>query len=185
MIKYIVYKTKTDFTKRYAALLSAKFKIPYLSMEEAKKKLISGESILYMAGIRASKLYDIKKALAKYNVEAVVAVGMSALTDEYNNEIKNSNNIKDIPLFYLRGGTAPDKLTGFDKFLFNAIAKMTEKSKQKADKTADLSKKEEIQLTESFFKGIDYVAVENLDSIIDWYSSYLIIQDMISKKHKK
>lgn len=62
---------------------------------------------------------------------------------------------------------------------------MTEKSKQKADKTADLSKKEEIQLTESFFKGIDYVAVENLDSIIDWYSSYLIIQDMISKKHKK
>jgi len=38
---------------------------------------------------------------------------------------------------------------------------------------------------DAFFTGVDYVDADNLKPIIDWYSSYLIIQDMIGKKYKK
>ncbi len=182
MLKYIVYKTKTDFTKKYAELLSAKFKLPCLSLDEAKTKISPGESILYMAGIRASKLYEIKKTMSRYNIEAVIGVGMSAPSEQQKKDIVENNNLKQIPFFYLRGGTAPDKLVGFDKLLFNTIANMAKKSKQKDNKNMS---DEDKKLMESFFKGVDYVDADNLKPIIDWYSSYLIIQDMISRKYRK
>lgn len=182
MLKYIVYKTKTDFTKKYAELLSAKFKLPCFSFEEAKTKILPGESILYMAGIRASKLYDIKKAISRYSIEAVIGVGMSAPSEQQKKEIVENNNLKQIPFFYLRGGTAPDRLVGFDKLIFNTIANMTKKSKEKSNKVMS---EEDKKLIEAFFKGVDYVDADNLKPIIDWYSSYLIIQDMLSKKYKR
>ncbi|HQM97239.1 MAG TPA: flavodoxin domain-containing protein [Clostridia bacterium] len=182
MLKYIVYRTKTEFTKKYAELLAAKFRLPCFSYEEAKEKISPGESILYMAGIRASKLYDIKKAMRRYNIEAVIGVGMSAPSEQYKKEIIESNLLNQIPFFYLRGGTAPEKLKGFDKLLFNTIANMTKKSKQKDNKKIS---GEDKKLMDAFFTGADYVDADNLKPIIDWYSSYLIIQDMIGKKYKK
>lgn len=182
MIKYIVYKSKTEFTKKYAELLSMKFKLPCMSLEDAKTKIPPGESIMYMAGIRAFKLYDYKKVSMKYTIDSVVAVGMSAPSEEIRKEIETNNNLEKTPFFYLRGGTAPEKLTGFDKVLFSKIAKMTEKAKKK-NKTP--LTEQDAQLLEAMFKGADFVDVENLKPITDWYSSYLIIQDMLAKKYKK
>jgi hypothetical protein len=59
---------------------------------------------------------------------------------------------------------------------------MTKKSKQKDNKKIS---DEDKKLVDAFFTGVDYVDADNLKPIIDWYSSYLIIQDMIGKKYKK
>ena len=135
-----------------------------------------------MAGIRASKLYDIKKAKNRYNIEAVIGVGMNSPSEQYKLEIIENNDLKQIPFFYLRGGTAPAKIQGFDKLLFNTIANMTKKTKSKENKNMS---DEDKKLMDAFFKGVNYVDADNLKPIIDWYSSYLIIQDMIGKKYKK
>ena len=68
MIKYIVYKSKTEFTKKYAELLSMKFKLPCMSLEDAKTKILSfwqAESDTILKGVLYKKGNKIKEFYKK------------------------------------------------------------------------------------------------------------------------
>jgi hypothetical protein len=182
MIRYIVYESHTDFTKRYAELISLKFKLPSISLDDAKSKVYEGDSILYMGWIRAGKIMGFKKAMSGYNVEAVIAVGIATPSDDMKAILKEKNKIPDIPLFYLQGGITPNRIAGVDKVLFNMISRI---ALLRAEKNKE-SLTEADKLTLSILqKGGDCINPDNLQALFDWYSSYLMIQSVLNRKFKK
>lgn len=182
MIRYIVYESHTDFTKRYAELISLKFRLPNISLADAKDKVYEGDSILFMGWIRAGKIMGYKKAVSEYNVEAVIAVGIATPSDDMKKILQERNKIVDIPLFYLQGGIILNRIAGFDKVLFNVVSRI---ATLRAEKNKE-SLSEADKLTLSILqKGGDCVNPDNLQVLVDWYSSYIIIQSVLNKKFKK
>ena len=70
------------------------------------------------------------------------------------------NQLDGLPVFYLPGGYAPEKLTGVPKLMMWAMTKaVTRKPPQNAEEAA---------MQEAFRSGCDFVAEQNLAPVLDW-----------------
>ena len=67
-----------------------------------------------------------------------------------------------LPAFYLRGGYAPDRLTGPYKWAMSAMARMVTQNPPKDD--------QERAVQEAFRQGGDWVDEAYLDPVLDWLS---------------
>ena len=86
MIKAIVYKSNSGFTKEYALMLSKKLALPVYDIKEANKSLSKNDEIIYMGWIMAGNVQGLNKA-KKYAIKAIVAVGMT-YDDKQEKEIQ-------------------------------------------------------------------------------------------------
>ena len=164
MIRAIVYKSNTGFTKKYAELLSAETVLPYYALSENRVK--SGEPVIFMGWLSAGKIKGYSKALKKYDVRAVAGVGLRAQDSAALNELITQNKISDVPAFYLRGGLDMNRLRGMNKFLLKMFYKMM------SDKAKD-GDAEALEIVDAYRNNKDFVSLENLKEMLDWYRSAL------------
>lgn len=176
MIKAVVYKSNTGFTEKYAMMLSEEISIPVVSIDKAKIILQSNDEIIYLGWIFAGMIQGYKKACKKYQVKAVCAVGMSEDTKKYVEDLHKVNGIKEKPLFYLQGGVDKAKQKGFYKFVFNMVTNMLLKNMNK--KNEEEIEDDEIKAVYNMQHGCDFVSLENLKPVIDWYNNLKLKTDL-------
>ncbi len=117
----IVYCSETGFTKRYAQLLHDKTGLPVLSLEEAEQTLEQGSTAVFLGWLCAGSLQGLKRAKKRFHLKAVCAVGMADAYDAA--ALASRSGLGNTPVFYLRGGYAPDKLRGIHKAMMAVAEK--------------------------------------------------------------
>ncbi|MDD4840014.1 MAG: flavodoxin domain-containing protein [Clostridia bacterium] len=162
MTKYIVYKSNSGFTKKYAELLANELGISainYSDMEEIEKD----SDIIFMGWIMASKIQGLSKAQKKFNINAICSVGMAPPSEKITNEIFANNNVEENKFFYLQGGFDMQKLKGIYKILMQIMEKVIRKKLSK-NKGEDEELSYMLDMLEN---GMDCVSIENLKPLLD------------------
>ena len=150
----IVYTSQTGFTRRYAEMLAQKTGLP--ACELGGPAPARGTGVLYLGWLREGGVQGLAKARRRWDVKGVCAVGMSP---EPNGKVLGD---PVLPAFYLRGGYAPDRLTGPYKWAMSAMARMVTQNPPKDD--------QERAVQEAFRQGGDWVDEAYLDPVLDWLS---------------
>jgi len=156
MINSIVYKSNTGFTEKYAKMLSEEINVPVYSLDNINK-LDKNKKIIFMGSVFANNINGYKKAITKFNIKAVIAVGMAEPSKENDKQLKETNKIES-DFFYLQGGLDKDKLKGFKKIIINLIGKSLEKKPEKDQKIINI-----------FKNGGNFISKDNLKDIINWH----------------
>ena len=161
----IVYTSNTGFTAQYASLLGGETGLPVYSLEDALKSLPQHSPILYLGWLTAGKVQGYDKAVTKFNLQALCAVGMAKCGSQMEVVRKSNNLPEDLPLFTLQGGFDLKKLRGIYKFMMLVMSKtVAKKLAAKPDRTPD-----EDDMLDLFQNGGNRVSLENLRPVLEWY----------------
>jgi len=157
---HIVYTSNTNYTARYASLLSGKTGLPALPLAEAVKSLPKGTPIIYMGWLMAGSVKDYAKAAKRFAVQAVCGVGLGDSGAQDDAARKACKLPQAVPVFTLQGGMDINRLQGPYKF---AIRMLTRAMAAKKNRTPG----EERMLT-LLQKGGDYVDEKHLAPVLAW-----------------
>lgn len=126
----IVYKSKTNFTRRYAVWLSDALDCLCISQKEATVEALKHyDTIIFGGGIYAGKINGIDFLLKNMSVFkdknlAVFATGCTPAA-AVNVDKLAADNLKEftkIPFFYMNSGLAYEQMSGTDRFLMKCLA---------------------------------------------------------------
>lgn len=159
-IAAIVYTSNTGFTMQYAQLLGQAAAIPVYDLEDGLSAPAPGARVLYLGWLSAGKIKGLSKARRRWKVKAVCAVGMAPEGQNTVERLTEQNRLEDIPAFYLRGGYAPERLTGIYKIMMSAMAKMVSRAPAESE--------EDKAMRDSFAAGGDWVDMRYLDPVLAW-----------------
>lgn len=161
----IVYTSNTGFTAQYASLLGGETGLPVYSLEDASKSLPQSSPIVYLGWLTAGKVQGYDKAVTKFNLQALCAVGM-AKSGSQMEDVRKSNNLpQGLPLFTLQGGFDLKKLRGIYRLMMLVMSKtVAKKLAAKPDRTPD-----EEDMLDLFQNGGNRVSLENLRPVLAWY----------------
>ena len=161
----IVYTSNTGFTAQYASLLGGETGLPVYSLEDAAKSLPQSSPIVYLGWLTAGKVQGYDKAVTKFNLQALCAVGM-AKSGSQMEDVRKSNNLpQGLPLFTLQGGFDLKKLRGIYRLMMLVMSKtVAKKLAAKPDRTPD-----EEDMLDLFQNGGNRVSLENLRPVLAWY----------------
>lgn len=163
----IVYKSNTGSTEKYAKMIGKKIGSNVYSLDEAKKKLAKGDSVIYLGWVFANIIKGYKKALKRYDVEVVCAVGMNKTLDNLD-QVRKANSISDdFPLFTLQGGLNREKLKGINKMMINMIFKSLSNKENRNE--------DEEKMYQLFIDSSNPIKEENLDDFLNYYNEYIAI----------
>ncbi|MGN0797028.1 MAG: flavodoxin domain-containing protein [Christensenellales bacterium] len=158
----IIYTSNTGHTQEYAQMLAGELGIPCYDLKQAKNNLSSGVDVIYLGWIMAGNVQGLKKALRRYSVKIVCAVGMSGNDNQLKEIYDKYIFLEDTPLFYLQGGLEYHKLKGVYKFMIGTIKKvMGKKLETKENKT-----QEEQEMFELIINGKSTVSKEKLSEVL-------------------
>ena len=168
MIAAIVYTSNTGSAEQYARLLSEKTGLPVYALKDALKKVLPrGSEIIYIGWIAASAVKGYAKALKRYHIRAVCAVGMGGTGTQTEIVRKKAVIPASIPLFTLQGNFNVKKLHGIYRPMMEIMVKATGKSlAAKKDRTP-----EEDDMLDMMLHGGERVRIENLSAVLDWYNA--------------
>ena len=119
----------------------------------------------YQQSVQTLQKEDIdglKEAAKRYDLRGVCAVGMAVCKKEDQARQAADNNVGGLPFFYLRGGYAPEKLSGVYRLMMKPMARMVEKAPAETE--------EQRALRDAFAHGGDWVSQEALSPVLDWLS---------------
>lgn len=157
-ISAIVYTSGTGFTRRYAQMLSRAAAIPAYDLGNPASLPPGGAKILYLGWLRAGGIAGLSKARRRWQVQAVCAVGMAP---EYPREkLAAQNHTGELPVFYLQGGYAPEKMRGINKAMMGFMTRQMTKHPPKDEAEAGIQK--------LFLQGGDFVSEANLAPVLSW-----------------
>lgn len=161
----IVYTSNTGFTAQYASLLGGETGLPVYSLEDASKSLPQSSPIVYLGWLTAGKVQGYDKAVTKFNLQALCAVGMAKCGSQME-DVRKSNNLRQgLPLFTLQGGFDLKKLRGIYRLMMLVMSKtVVKKLAAKPDRTPD-----EEDMLDLFQNGGNRVSLENLRPVLAWY----------------
>ena len=161
----IVYTSNTGFTAQYASLLGGETGLPVYSLEDASKSLPQSSPIVYLGWLTAGKVQGYDKAVTKFNLQALCAVGMAKCGSQMEDVRKSNNLPQGLPLFTLRGGFDLKKLRGIYRLMMLVMSKtVVKKLAAKPDRTPD-----EEDMLDLFQNGGNRVSLENLRPVLAWY----------------
>lgn len=159
-MKAIVYTSNTGFTARYAKMLGEETGLPVVELAQANT-LEKGTPVIYMGWLFAGTIKGYAKAAKRFDVKAVVGVGMCE-TGTLLEEARKTNRLPEaLPLFTVQGGMDHSKLRGVNKFMINTLIKVM--SGQKNPSEDDKKKLALIR------EGGDHVCKENLTQVLQWF----------------
>ena len=156
----IVYTSGTGYTARYAALLSEKLGLPAHTLADAIKSLPAGTPVIYMGWLMAGSVKDCRKAAKRFDIRAVVGVGLGDTGAQDEAARKACALPADVPVFTVQGGMDHAKLTGGYKV---GISILTKVMAAKKNRTAD-----EDKMLDLLLKGGDYVSEKELAAVLKW-----------------
>ena len=154
-ISAIVYTSATGFTARYAQMLAGETGLPAFRLEEADA-LAPGAPVLCLGWLRAGSVRGLKAARRRFRVEGVCAVGMAPEADP--EQLRRDNGLENAPLFYLRGGYAPDRVRGLDRVLMAAMKRHL----------AGRSDPQSQAALAAMRQGADWVSGDQLGPVLAW-----------------
>lgn len=161
----IVYTSNTGFTAQYASLLGGETGLPVYSLEDASKSLPQGSPIVYLGWLTAGKVQGYDKAVTKFNLQALCAVGMAKCGSQMEDVRKSNNLPQGLPLFTLQGGFDLKKLRGIYRLMMLVMSKtVAKKLAARPDRTPD-----EEDMLDLFQNGGNRVSLENLRPVLAWY----------------
>lgn len=160
-MKAIVYESNTGFTQKYAIMLGEKTGLEVFYLEAAKNELQKGDEIFFLGWVCAGKISGYAKAAKLFSVKGVAAVGIMFPDETTVPQLKENNKINDIPLFYLQGGVAPERLSVIKRKILSMVAKTVEKAGAKNDG--------EREIIDALRIGGDFVDPEKLEEIIVYF----------------
>ena len=161
----IVYTSNTGFTAQYASLLGGETGLPVYSLEDALKSLPQSSPIVYLGWLTAGKVQGYDKAVTKFNLQALCAVGMAKYGSQMEDVRKSNNLPQGLPLFTLQGGFDLKKLRGIYRLMMLVMSKtVAKKLAAKPDRTPD-----EEDMLDLFQNGGNRVSLENLRPVLAWY----------------
>ena len=161
----IVYTSNTGFTAQYASLLGGETGLPVYSREDASKSLPQSSPIVYLGWLTAGKVQGYDKAVTKFNLQALCAVGMAKCGSQMEDVRKSNNLPQGLPLFTLQGGFDLKKLRGIYRLMMLVMSKtVAKKLAAKPDRTPD-----EEDMLDLFQNGGNRVSLENLRPVLAWY----------------
>ena len=167
MIKAIVYTTNTGSAARYAELLGELVHLPVLSLADAAGKLENQTEIIYLGWVMAGRVKGCARALKKFRVRAVGAVGMAATGSSDRTVRKKTQVPAGTPVFILQGDFQVGRLHGLYRLMMEDMVKSVGKALgEKADRTA-----EEDDMLDMMLHGGDRVTAQNLRAFADWAAS--------------
>lgn len=134
-MKAIVYESHAGHTRAYAQLIGEKTGLPVYSLQDAKGKLEKGSEVLFLGWLMAGIVRGCKKAMRRYAVKAVCAVGMGGHTQTAAEKIARQNGLGNRPVFLIRGGLDMEKLHPVYRMMMNKLLWVLEK---KQDKTEEI-----------------------------------------------
>ena len=161
----IVYTSNTGFTAQYASLLGGETGLPVYPLEDAAKSLPQSSPIVYLGWLTAGKVQGYDKAVTKFNLQALCAVGMAKCGSQMEDVRKSNNLPQGLPLFTLQGGFDLKKLRGIYRLMMLVMSKtVAKKLAAKPDRTPD-----EEDMLDLFQNGGNRVSLENLRPVLAWY----------------
>lgn len=153
-VSAIVYTSNTGFTAQYATLLSHQTGLPLYRLEECD--LPGSTQVLFLGWLCAGKLQGLKRAMGRFQVVGVCAVGLAPQADPA--KLAGDNRCGGLPLFYLRGGYAPARIRGKYKMMMTMmkaiLSKKTDRESQEAVK--------------AITRGADWVDAAQLAPVLGW-----------------
>lgn len=167
MYSAVVYNSTTGSCKRYAQMISAKMSIPALDLKNAYVR--DGGKIIFVGWLFAGKITGLEKAMKKFNVGAVVQVGMGPVSEKSESIAREKNGINpEIPVFCKQGAFDIKKLP----LHFRLIMKI--KNKEIADrlnKKGNLNEQEKatLKMAET---GKGEPAFWDVSDIIEWCKAH-------------
>lgn len=157
-ISAIVYTSGTGFTRRYAQMLSRAAAMPAYDLGNPGSLPADGVKILYLGWLCAGGIKGLSKARRRWQVQAVCAVGMAP---EYPQEkLAAQNRTGELPVFFLQGGYAPEKLRGINKLMMGFMTKRMTKNPPRDEAEAGIQK--------LFLQGGDFVSEAKLAPVLSW-----------------
>ncbi len=163
----IVYQSKTGFTKQYAEMLGASEHVEVLPLKEAEQKLSSGTPVLFLGPLSAGRIVGLERARKAFVLRGVCGVGMSLPSPELPEKLRQGNQLGDLPVFYLQGGWAPDRVNPMTRAMVNLVTRSTRRELQA--KGADRTPREEAML-DMLLHGGSFVSPDNLPALQNWLS---------------
>lgn len=160
----LVYTSATGFTARYAALLAEETGLPALPLDQAAGRLDRGTEVLYLGWLCAGTIKGLKQAAKQFAVTAVCAVGMSPPDPAYTAKLARPDSLRQAPLFYLRGGYAPERLRGIYRPMMAAMGWAVNRA---AGKNGDTD-----GMAEAFAHGGDWVDSNSLAPVVNWLQAH-------------
>ena len=166
----IIFTSNTGHTQEYAQMLGEELGLPCYDLKQAKSNLPSGVDVIYLGWIMAGNVQGLKKALRRYSVKAVCAVGMSGNDKQLEEIYDKYMFLEDTPIFYLQGGLEYQKLKGVYKFMMSTVIKMMgKKLEAKEEKT-----QEEQDMLDLIVNGKSMVSKEKLSEVLAYLKENMI-----------
>ena len=164
-ISAIVYTSNTGYSEQYAKLLGEKTGLPVCYLRDAAD--FEGKDIIYVGWLMAGIVSGYDKAKKKYNVNAVLGVGMGETGTQLDTVRKNNKVPESVPVFVLQGGFDMNKLSGMYKFMMKLMVK---KLKKDYAGRKDLTEGEEA-IVDMLYNGGNYVSEKHLERVLEWYNN--------------
>ena len=166
MINTIVYNSLTGSGEKYAKLLSAQLHIPAKPMGEYVRP---DAQVLYIGWAFAGKVSGYNKAKKKYNIVAVVNVGMNGSAPGTAEFTQSATGIpSSVKVFSVQGGFYMDKLPA----PFKLIMKIKNKDIVKRLQSKGIQSESDKALMTMASTGTGDPASWDVSEIVDWAKSY-------------
>lgn len=164
----IVYCSRTGYTREYAQLLGRAERLRVYSLEEAKNQLEPGGQVFFFGPLAAGTITGLKEARRRFDVLGACGVGMSPPSPQVLETLVRRNETGELPLFYLQGGWAPDRVGWFHRHAVQLVTRSLRR--QLEEKGEGRTPEEQVQL-EFLIRGGSFVRPENLQPIRAWLAA--------------
>ena len=158
-VSAIVYTSSTGYTRRYAQMLGQRAGLPVHDLR-GDVLPVQGTKVLYLGWMFAGSVKGLAKARKTWDVQAVCAVGMAPVEMAQDAGIRAQEHLGKIPLFYLQGGYAPEKLTGVYRPMMWMMTRKVTKEPPKDEREAYMQR--------VFREGADFVDEKQLEPVLAW-----------------
>lgn len=138
----VTYKSKTEFTKRYAEMIAQEVNGMLMDFKEVTaEKMSEFDVVVYGGGLYAGMINGYKKAkemFEKSSAKKFILFATGGTPNEATKEIdevwKNNlsaEELESIPHFYMQGGICYEKMSFPDKTIMKMMSKVLSKKKNK------------------------------------------------------
>ncbi|MBR4084602.1 MAG: hypothetical protein IKK33_10025 [Lachnospiraceae bacterium] len=138
----VTYKSKTEFTKRYAEVIAQEVKGMLVDFKEVTvEKMSEFDVVVYGGGLYAGMINGYKKAkemFEKSSAKKFILFATGGTPNEATKEIEevwkhnlSAEELESIPHFYMQGGICYEKMSLPDKTIMKMMSKVLNKKKNK------------------------------------------------------
>lgn len=169
----VIYKSKTDFTKKYANFICEELKCEITSYKNLDKSSLNNyDFVIYGSRVHAGKIDGLektKKILSNNNGSKLIVfatgatpIAAKSVIDKVWETNLSAEELESIPHFYMQSGLNYEKMNIIDRLIMKSLARMLTKKNKKSNeesgcqeaitKSHDISSKEFIQPLVDFIK---------------------------------